>query len=214
MGKIAFFSSLFCFFLTNSDTGEVHREIRDESGRSYRFIEYRGNELIEYDQYKKKQEEERAFEEAVIDLFSKGVAKALVVSRDKKVGRIMKHYSFDAHHHYMAKILESKKIDEGRKAPLIALFTDYQSYRKKLDRDFLKKIHEIGKPKILANLENLDLSETPFIKNSLIEEWVFENYENRRERGQVLDLIYEYKTNRFQSDLEFNTIYFNILKSE
>lgn len=201
----SYLSPLFC--------GYSHGQIRDNQGRFYTFSEYRSNDLIEYDQYKQQQASADAAGFLVVYLMAAGIKKAVVISRDSSIGDLLKEYTFTKHHKYMSALAESTTPNKNHKTPLITLFNNYYSYRKFLDEKTLKQIHKFKKPKIKLTDINLDLAETPYIKNKTIEAWVCQHYQKEPDQTAILNIIYEYKTNRLASDRELNAIYFNILKS-
>lgn len=187
--------------------------INDNHGNHYHFNAYRSNDLIEYDQYKQQQAGAKALGRLIGYAIGLGIQKAAVSHRDNVIGQIMKDYKTTKHNKYMATLADSTAIKEKHKKYLILLFNDYKKYRDVLDDDYLNFIHKVKKPKIIYWELDLDLSETPYISNSKIENWVIKNYTNIHDQEYVLEKIYEYKNNRLLADKELNNIYFAILKS-
>ncbi len=205
---------LYCFICSQTlFAGWTNGSINDNKGNYYNFSTYRSNDLIEYDQYKQQQASAQNAGYAIGYAIACGVKRMTTSKRDKVIAKILKGYNFKEHHKYIAEILATDKLKNELKKPLVSLFTAYCNYRKDLDKAYLNKIHNVHKPSIAYVSWDLDLSESPSIKNKEIEEWDLDTFDKETDRNAVLEIIYEYKGNRFISDTELNDIYYSILKS-
>jgi hypothetical protein len=218
--KLLFSIILICLNL-NVFAGWSEGSMHDNNGNHYNFNTYRSNDLIEYDQYKQQQQRNIQMQEncaalgALIGYGIEAIINEIATSnKDKKVGEILRDYSFKKHFQYMTQLTDENILNKKHNKPVISLFDCYKNYRIDLDKNYLKLIHKVKKPKIIFWEQDLDLSNSPYMNNSKIEYWVKKNYKNTCDQEYVLEKIFEYKQNRVQADQELNNIYFKILKSK